>query len=181
MSTTTQVRRYAIDPAHTAAHFSVRHLMISKVRGTFGKISGSLELPADSAIPASVAVTIDAASIETREPQRDTHLRSADFLDVENFPELKFTSTAVRPVDAATFEVTGNLEIHGTARPATIKVEVSGQGPDPWGNYRVAYEAAFKISRKDFGLVWNQALEAGGVAVGDEIDITLDVEAVPAA
>jgi polyisoprenoid-binding protein YceI len=178
-STGAATRAYTIDPAHSSAHFSVRHLMISKVRGTFDRLSGSLVLPADSPIPISISAQIDAASINTRDAQRDGHLKSADFFEVEKFPKLVFTSTRIEPIDGTRFKAIGDLEIHGVKRQVTIDAEVSGQGKDPWGNDRVAYEATTRVSRKDFGLVWNQALEAGGVAVGDEIDITIDVESIP--
>jgi polyisoprenoid-binding protein YceI len=154
--------------------------MISKVRGTFDKLSGTIELPADSNIPRSITVTVDATSVNTREPQRDGHLRSADFLDVEHHASLTFDSTSVTPKGSDAFVVTGQLEIHGTKREVTLNASLSGAGKDPWGNDRVAYEGTTKINRKDFGLTWNQALEAGGVAVGEDIDITIDVEAIPA-
>lgn len=125
-------------------------------------------------------VVIDASSIDTREPQRDTHLKSPDFLDVEKYPQLTFISTKIRSIDDAKFEVTGDLTIHGETRPVTAKATVEGEGTDPWGNPRVAYEASLKISRKDFGLTWNQSLETGGVLVGDEVEITIDVETIPA-
>jgi polyisoprenoid-binding protein YceI len=179
-TTSTGTRSYVIDPTHSSAHFSVRHLMISKVRGTFRTLAGSIELPADGAIPVAIGATLEAASIDTRDAQRDGHLKSADFFDVEKFPQLIFTSTRIEPLDATRFKVVGELEIRGAKRSVTLDAEVSGQGKDPWGNARVAYEATARISRKDFGLVWNQALETGGVAVGDEIDITLDVESIPA-
>jgi polyisoprenoid-binding protein YceI len=175
----TATRAYVIDPAHSSAHFSVRHLMISKVRGTFRTIAGTIELPADGPIPVAISASIEAASIDTREEQRDGHLKSADFFDVEKFPQLRFTSTRIEPLDATHFKAVGDLEIRGVKRTVTIDAEVSGQGKDPWGNARVAYEATTRINRKDFGLVWNQPLETGGIAVGDEIDITLDVESIP--
>ncbi len=173
-------RAYIIDPAHSSAHFSVRHLMISKVRGTFKISSGSIQLPADSPIPVAVSAEIDATSVDTRDEQRNGHLKSADFFEVEKFPLLRFTSTQVEIVDQTKFKVVGELELHGVKQKVTLDAEVAGQGKDPWGNDRVAFEATARISRKDFGLVWNQALEAGGVAVGDQIDITLDVESIPA-
>jgi polyisoprenoid-binding protein YceI len=153
--------------------------MISKVRGTFKTLTGTIELPPDSGIPTSINVTIDATSIDTREPQRDTHLRSADFLETETYPTLTFASTSIKPIDATNFEVTGDLTIHGVTKSVTVTAELTGQGKDPWGNDRVGYEAAFKVNRKDHGLVWNQALEAGGVAIGDQVDVTLDIEAIP--
>jgi len=178
MTTAAQTRTYTVDPAHSAAHFSVRHLMISKVRGTFKKLTGTIDLPSDGTIPSAVHIAIESASIDSGEPQRDEHLRSADFFDVEHFPKLEFTSSAIRPINDTKFEVIGNLEIRGVGRPLTVTAELEGQGKDPWGGERVAYSTAFKINREDFGLTWNQALEAGGIAVGKEIDITLDVEAV---
>jgi polyisoprenoid-binding protein YceI len=180
MTATASTRTYAIDLAHSSVHFSVRHLMISKVRGTFDKLSGTIELPADSNIPRSITVTVDATSVNTREPQRDGHLRSADFLDVEHYPSLTFVSTSVTPKGSDAFVVTGQLEIHGTKREVTLNASLSGAGKDPWGNDRVGYEGTTKINRKDFGLTWNQALEAGGVAIGEDIDITIDVAAIPA-
>lgn len=180
MSTTsTGTRTYVIDPSHSSAHFSVRHLMISKVRGAFKTLSGTIGLPESGPIPTSVNVTIDAASIDTGEPQRDAHLKSADFFDIEKYPTLGFTSTSITAVDAESFDVTGHLDIHGVKAPVTLRVNVAGQGKDPWGNDRIAYEAAFKVNRKDYGLVWNQALDAGGVAVGDQVDVTLDLETIP--
>lgn len=121
---------------------------------------------------------IDAASIETRDPQRDAHLKSEDFLDVEKYSHLRFTSTHIEPIDATRFTVIGELELHGTKHAVALEAEVAGQGKDPWGNDRVAFEATARINRKDFGLVYNQVLEAGGVAISEQVDITLDVESV---
>lgn len=179
-ATSTSTRACIIDPAHSSAHFSVRHLMISKVRGTFRTLAGTIELPADASIPLAVSAEIDAASIDTREAQRDAHLKSADFFDAEQFPKLRFTSTRVEPLDSTRFKLVGDLEIHGVKRSVTLDAEVSGQGKDLHGHDRVAFEATARINRSAFGLVWNAALETGGVAVGDEIDITLDVESIPA-
>jgi polyisoprenoid-binding protein YceI len=181
MTATASTRTYAIDSTHSSVHFSVRHLMISKVRGTFDKLSGTITLGDAGHTPTAIDVSIDASSINTREPQRDGHLRSPDFLDVEKYPSITFKSTSITPKGSADFAVTGQLEIHGTAREITFDASVSGAGKDPWGNDRVAFEATAKINRKDFGMVWNQALETGGVAVGEELDITIDVEAIPAA
>lgn len=178
-ATSTGTRSYIIDPTHSSVQFSVRHLMISKVRGAFNTVAGSLQLPADSPIPTAINAEISAASIDTRDAQRDGHLKSEDFLHVEKFTHLRFTSSAIEAVDATNFKVHGELELHGVKAPLTLEAEVSGQGKDPWGNDRVGFEAKARISRKDFGLVWNQALEAGGVAVGDQIDITLDIESIP--
>jgi polyisoprenoid-binding protein YceI len=170
-------QNFAIDPAHTTVQFSVRHLMISKVRGRFAKLTGSLALEPGANVPAAIDVTIDAASIDTREEQRDAHLRSGDFFDVERYPSITFRSKEVSGNDEA-FDVRGELTIHGTTRDVVLHGVFEGRGNDPWGNVRVGYEAHATINRKDFGLTWNQMLEAGGVAVGDEVRIELNVEAV---
>jgi len=170
---------YNADPAHSHIDFSVRHLMISKVRGAFESFSAQIDVPEGSKLPAAVKVEIDANSIDTRVADRDNHLRSADFFDVANYPKLTFVSTKISGSESG-FTIDGDLTIHGTTRPATLKAEFEGGGKDPWGNERLAYSATTKISRKEFGLVWNQALETGGVAVGDEIDISVQVEAVKA-
>ena len=169
---------YAIDPAHSSIDFAVRHLMISKVRGSFTAVSGTIAVPASSLVPTSVVAEIETASIATREPQRDAHLKSPDFFNVEAFPAIRFASTSIVANSATEFTLTGTLEILGTSRPVTLAAEVAGNGTDPWGNDRVAYEATTRINREDFGLSYNQALETGGVLVGKEIDITLNIEAV---
>jgi polyisoprenoid-binding protein YceI len=178
--TTAAVRSYAVDPAHSSVTFSVRHMMIAKVRGTFNTISGTVALPADSAVPTAITAEIDASSIDTRDAQRDGHLSSPDFLDVASFPKITFASTGITAGTGAEFTVTGDLTIHGVTKSVALKAEVTGQGKDPWGNDRVGFEASTRINRKDFGLSWNQGLEAGGVLVGEDIDITLDIQAVPA-
>jgi polyisoprenoid-binding protein YceI len=175
----TQPTRWQIDPAHSAAHFSVRHLMISNVRGEFTKLSGSALInPADPG-KSTVEITIESASINTREPQRDEHLRSADFLDVANYPALTFRSKKVEVRGADNFKLTGDLTIRGVTKEVTFDVE----GPtaavkDPWGNIRAGVTASAKINRKDFGLVWNALTEAGGVVVGDEVKITIEAELI---
>lgn len=167
-----------IDIAHFSVHFIVRHMVVSKVRGSFGAFSGTIELDADNVESSKVNVEIDAASIDTREPKRDAHLRSADFFDVENFPKLTFASTAVKKTGDDTLAVTGDLTIHGVTRPVTLKVESLGGGKDPWGNQRLVWSASTEINRKDFGLNWNQVLEAGGLLVSEKIVIELDVQAL---
>lgn len=172
---------YNLDPAHTSAHFKVRHMMISNVRGEFGKVSGTIHF--DPAHPEATTVTaeIDATTINTREPQRDTHLKSGDFLDVENFPTIRFQSTKVEPAGTGKYNVTGDLTIRGVSRPVVLNVEgPTHEHKDPWGFTRAGAEATAKISRKDFGLSWNQALEAGGVLVGDEVDISIEAELIKA-
>ncbi|HEY3973457.1 MAG TPA: YceI family protein [Candidatus Sulfotelmatobacter sp.] len=170
-----------IDPAHSHAEFKVRHMMISNVKGHFTKVSGKLILDETDLSKSKVEAVIDATSIETREPQRDAHLKSADFLDVEKFPTLSFTSSRISLVRDGELEVEGNLTIHGVTRKVLFSVE--GPTPpmkDPWGNTRVGVSATTKINRKDFGLTWNAALETGGIVVGEEVTIDLEVEFIKA-
>ena len=177
-STTTT---WNIDPTHSVAEFKVKHMMISNVKGHFPKVSGTLTLDESSLTKSQVEVSIEAASIETRDPQRDAHLRSADFLDVEKFPTLSFKSTSVNIIRDGELSVEGDLTIHGVTRKVLFIVE--GPTPpakDPWGNTRVAVSATTKINRKDFGLTWNSALETGGILVGEEVTITLDVQFIKA-
>jgi len=170
-------RTWAIDPTHTTIGFSVRHAMVSKVRGNFSDFAGSATIDGANLAASSVEVTIQAGSIDTKNADRDGHLVSADFLDVENFPTLTFTSTNVA-VNGADVTLTGDLTIHGVTRSVTVEFEYIGTSLDPFGFTRVGFEGTAKISRKDFGLVWNAALETGGVLVDDEITLVLDVEAV---
>ncbi len=170
-----------IDPAHSVAEFKVKHMMISNVKGHFGKVTGSLTLNESELAKSRVEALIDAASLETRDAQRDAHLKSADFFDVEKFPTLTFKSTGISLVRAGELAIEGDL----TIRDATRKVVFEVEGPtppakDPWGNTRIAVSATTKISRKEFGLTWNAALEGGGILVGDEVTITLDVQFVQA-
>jgi polyisoprenoid-binding protein YceI len=169
---------YQIDPAHSAAHFSVRHMMISNVRGEFTKVSGTVQYDAANPANSSVEALIETASINTCEPQRDTHLKSADFFDVEKFPEIAFRSKSVAAGDGE-LQVKGDLTIHGVTREVALTVEgPTPEAKDPWGNQRIGASATTKINRKDFGLGWNVVLEAGGVLVGEEIKISIDLEAV---
>jgi polyisoprenoid-binding protein YceI len=168
---------FAIDTSHSAAAFAVRHLMVSKTKGRFTDFAGAITI-ADEPLDSSVAVTIQAASITTGDEQRDGHLRSADFLDVENFPTLEFKSTSVRHLKGDKFEVVGDLTVRGVTKPVTLELEYAGTIVDPWGGQRVAFSASTKINREEFGLTWNQALETGGVLVGKDVSIDLEVEAV---
>lgn len=171
---------YEIDPAHTSVTFSVRHMMVSNVKGEFRKTSAIVKYDPDNPANSSVDATIDASSIATRDDQRDAHLKSADFLDVANFPTITFRSTKIQP-DAGGGKITGNLTIHGVTREITLDVE--GPTPeikDPWGKQRIGASATGKLSRKDFGLVWNASLETGGVLVGDEVKISIEMEIVRA-
>jgi polyisoprenoid-binding protein YceI len=170
-----------IDPVHSTAQFKVKHMMISNVKGEFTSLKGSLELDADDPENSKVEAEIDAATINTREPQRDAHLRSADFFDVERFPALAFRSTRVSPKADGELAVAGELTIHGVSRNVTFAVEgPSAPAKDPWGNTRIGLSATTRINRKDFGLTWNAALETGGILVGDEVTITLDLQFVRA-
>src|SRR6202047_3558524 len=175
----TSTTTWNIDPVHSIAEFKVKHMMISNVKGQFPKITGTLTLDESDLTNSRVEASIEAASIETRDPQRDAHLKSADFFDVEKFPTLSFKSTGIRLVRDGELAVEGNLTIHGITRKVVFSVD--GPTPpakDPWGNTRVAVSATTKISRKDFGLTWNAGLETGGILVGDDVTVTLDVEFV---
>lgn len=167
-----------IDAAHSGIHFSVRHMVVSKVRGRFAKYSGSIAIDDDDLTRSVVDVTIDAASLDTGVADRDTHLRSADFFDVEKFPALTFRSKQIEKVGSMKYRVIGDLTIRDVSREVSLDVEYGGRADDPWGNERVGFVAKTSLDRKDFGLTWNQVLETGGLIVGDRIDIDLDVEAV---
>jgi polyisoprenoid-binding protein YceI len=176
---TAQTTTWNIDPAHSAAEFKVRHMMISNVKGHFSKVSGELSLDESNISNSSVQASIEAASIETRDDQRDAHLKSADFFDVEKYPLLSFKSDKIK--QNGDLSVEGDLTIHGVTRRVTFDIE--GPTPptkDPWGNTRIAISGSTKINRKDFGLNWNAALETGGILVGEEVTINLDVEFVKA-
>ena len=177
----TTTTTWNIDPAHATAEFKVKHMMIANVKGHFSKVTGVLIHDESDPTKSWVEASIEAASIETREPQRDAHLKSADFFDVERFPSLSFTSSDIKVVGDGELKVDGDLTIRGITRKVTFAVE--GPTPprkDPWGSTRIAASATTKINRKDFGLTWNAALETGGILVGDEVTITLDVEFVKA-
>ena len=177
--TSQQTSTWNIDPVHSTAEFKVKHMMISNVRGHFSKVSGVLTLDDSDVTKSKVETSIEAASIDTRDEQRDTHLKSADFLDVENHPWLTFVSTRINDLGIGELSVEGDLTIRGVTRNVTFNVE--GPTPpttDPWGNVRIAVSATTKINRKDFGLTWNTTLETGGILVGDEVTITLDTEFV---
>lgn len=171
--------RWEIDSSHSSIQFSVRHLVIAKVRGQFSRWTGTLQVPPDRDFTqASLDVVIDASSIDTGVADRDAHLKSGDFFDVERYPELTFRSGAVEKVSDERLKVSGTLTIRGTSRPVTLDVDVHGFAKDPWGHERAAFTAKTHVDRKEFGLTWNQALETGGVMVGDRIDIEIEIEAV---
>ena len=166
-----------IDVTHSAIHFHVRHMIISKVHGRFAKWAGALQLDPQDLTRSSVEVTIDAASIDTQVADRDTHLRSADFLDVAKYPQLTFRSTRIEKAGEG-YRVVGELDLHGVKREVVLEAEFSGTGKDPWGNERAGFAAKASLDRRDFGLTWNAALEAGGVLVGEKVEITIELEAV---
>jgi polyisoprenoid-binding protein YceI len=167
---------YEIDPAHTSVQFSIRHMMISNVRGEFTKLSGKATGDVANPTAASVEATIDATSVDTRNEKRDEHLRSPDFLDTAKFPAMTFKSTKVEKSGDA-WKLRGDLTLHGVTKPVVIDVtNVTPPIKDPWGNTRIGAQATTKINRQDFGIVFNKTLDGGGVLVGDEISITIDVE-----
>jgi polyisoprenoid-binding protein YceI len=177
----TPTTTWNIDPAHSIAEFKVKHMMLANVKGQFSKVSGALILDESDLANSRVEASIEAASIHTRDDQRDAHLKSADFFDIGNFPTLTFKSSRISIVKDGELSVEGELTIRGVTR--NIRFAVRGPTPptkDPWGNTRVAISAITKINRRDFGLIWNAALETGGILVGDEVTITLDVEFVKA-
>ncbi|MGC2215302.1 MAG: YceI family protein, partial [Silvibacterium sp.] len=170
-----------IDPVHSVAEFKVKHMMISNVKGQFTGVAGVLTLNESDITKSRVEATIDATSVNTRDPQRDGHLKSAEFFDVEKFPTLTFQSKSVARKGEGELTIQGDLTIHGVTKSVTLSVEgPSAAAKDPWGNTRIGLSAVTKINRKDFGLVWNSPLETGGVLLGDEITITLDVQFVRA-
>ena len=180
-TTPTAISTWNIDPVHSVAEFKVKHMMISNVKGQFTGVSGSLKLDETELTNSVIEATIDAASVNTREEQRDAHLKSADFFDVEKFPTLAFKSSKVTRKGDGELAVEGELTIHGVSRKVTFDVEgPTTPGKDPWGNTRIGISATTKINRKDYGLTWNAALETGGILVGEEVTITLDVQFVKA-
>ncbi len=173
---------YKIDSAHSSANFSIRHLMISNVRGGFSKIEGTVEYDPDNPTSSTIEAEIDAASIKTNDDQRDAHLKSADFLDVEKYPSITFKSTRIAVDGDGEATVDGNLTIHGVTRPVTLKVEgPTPEGKDPWGNTRIGASATTKIKRGEFGLTFNAALETGGFMIGDDLKLEIEVELIKAA
>lgn len=176
MSTT----NWEIDAGHTTVEFAAKHMMFTTVKGRFADVAGVITVEGETPDTASVDVTMQAASIDTRTEQRDAHLRSADFLDVENHPVVSFRSTKLDG-SRDKFTMTGDLTIRGTTKPVTLDVAFDGAGTDPWGGERMGFSATGKIDRREFGLTWNQALEAGGILVSNDIRITIDAQLKKAA
>jgi polyisoprenoid-binding protein YceI len=172
-----QTATYVIDPIHSTAGFKVRHLMVSNVRGEFSGVTGAVVFDPQNPANSKIEATIDATTVSTRDEQRDQHLKSADFFDVEKFPKITFISKKVAPAGAGEWKVTGDLTIHGVTKEVVLDVE--GPTPevkDPWGNVKIGASASTKLDRRDFGLVFNMALETGGVMVGDQVAIQLELE-----
>ena len=170
---------WTIDAEHSSIGFKVRHLMVSNVKGNFEKFSGTVELDDQNINRSKVSVKIDTASVNTSVPKRDDHLRSADFFDTARFPAMTFVSRKVAEAGKDKLKITGDLTLHGVTREVVLDVDGPGSDiKDPWGGIRRGAAATARISRKDFGLTWNKALETGGVAVGDEVTITLEIEMV---
>jgi polyisoprenoid-binding protein YceI len=168
---------YEIDSAHSSAGFSVKHMMVSNVRGEFGKVTGTVNLDDKDITKSTVEAVIDVSTINTREPKRDEHLKSKDFFDVAKYPTITFKSTSVKQAGDGKLEVAGNLTMHGVTKPVTLAVEgPAKEAKDPYGNIKSGATATTKLNRKDFGLSWNAALETGGVAVGEDVAVTIDLE-----
>ena len=168
---------WKVDTAHSTIGFAVKHMMFTTVKGRFTDVSGAIEIDDDNPSGGRAEITVPAASIDTGDAKRDAHLRSADFFDVEKFPSLTFRSTRIEGT-AQRFTLWGDLTIHGVTRPIALDVAFEGRGKDPWGGERAGYSASATLNRRDFGLLWNAALETGGLLVGDEVKITLDLQLV---
>ena len=176
--TSTLTGTYAIDPAHSRIGFVARHAMVTKVRGSFNEFEGSGYFDAEDPSRSHLELTIKADSIDTRNADRDGHLRSNDFFDMEQYPELHFVSTAVEAVDAEHFRVTGDLTVKGVTKPVTVDFELTGAATDPFGNDRIGFEGSAVVNRKDWGVSWNAALDAGGVLVSEKVTLELEVSAI---
>jgi polyisoprenoid-binding protein YceI len=175
------VTTWKLDPAHSSAEFKVKHMMISNVKGSFSGLSGALQLDETDRTHSIVEASIDVATLNTGDAQRDGHLKSADFFDAAQFPTITFKSSNIDSTGGPDYEVTGDLTIHGVTKSVVFAVEdLSPPAKDPWGNQRIGLSASTKINRKDFGLTWNSALESGGVLVGEAISITLEVQFIQA-
>jgi polyisoprenoid-binding protein YceI len=170
---------FNVDSAHSNIGFSIRHL-ISRVTGRFTDFGGTVDLDTADPTRSSVRFTIKTTSIDTAEPKRDTHLKSPDFFDAARYPEMTFMSTKIAKAGGSTYQVTGRFSLHGVTKEITIPVEVLGTAKDPWGNERAGFSTSFTLDRKDYGIVWNKVLDAGGTFVGDEVSATINIEAIKA-
>ncbi|PLR79754.1 hypothetical protein CVD25_17760 [Bacillus canaveralius] len=169
--------KWAVDPTHSSIDFSVKHMMIARVKGTFHQFEATIDADPADLTTADIAFSVDVTSIDTRNADRDNHLRTADFFDVEKNPKITFESTSIVKTDDDQYDVTGDVTIAGTTRSETFAVTFEGQGKDPWGNEKVGFSGEGKINRSDYGLTYNAALETGGVLIGDQIKISLVIEA----
>lgn len=177
-ATETATGTYTIDPSHSRIGFVARHAMVTKVRGSFNEFEGSGYFDAADPAQSHLRLTVEAASIDTRNGDRDAHLRSNDFFEMETYPQVTFASTAVEPVDATTFRVTGDLTIKDVTRPVTFDLEYTGTAVDPFGNRRLGLEGSVVVNRKDWGLTWNAPLDAGGVLVSEKVTLEFEVSAI---
>lgn len=169
--------KWTIDSAHSSVDFSIRHMMIANVKGSFHNFSASIEADVTDLTTANIDFSVDISSIDTRNKDRDGHLLSADFFDVEKYPTMTFLSTSITKTDEGEYDVTGDLTLHGFTKSETFSITFEGQGKDPWGNEKVGFSSQGTINRADYGLTWNSALETGGVLVGDKVKINLQIEA----
>jgi polyisoprenoid-binding protein YceI len=169
---------WQIDPAHTSVEFAVKHMMIATVKGRFAEVAAELELDEENPAKSRVAVAVDVASIDTRQDQRDAHLRSPEFFDAETHPKLTFASKRIDGSLDGDFRIVGDLTMRGVTREVTLDASFGGDGKDPWGNARRAFTAKGKVDRRDYGLTWNQTLETGGILVSDDVKISIDAEFV---
>ncbi|MEH7223517.1 YceI family protein [Bacillus sp. JJ1566] len=169
--------KWAVDASHSSIDFSVKHMMIAKVKGSFENFEATIEADPADLTTANIEFKVDLTSINTKNADRDNHLRSGDFFDVENHPTMTFKSTSIVKTDDGEYDLTGDLTIRGTTKTETFKVVFEGAGKDPWGNEKAGFSATGSLNRSDYGLVWNAALETGGVLVGDQVKISLEIEA----
>ncbi|MCL6594022.1 MAG: YceI family protein [Alicyclobacillus sp.] len=171
---------WQLDTAHSSIDFSIKHMMFATVRGSFHQFSGRIVADPEDLTTAEIEFTVEVASIDTRNADRDAHLKGADFFDVEHYPQIKFQATRITRAGSVQYDVTGDLTIRGITRPVTFRANFDGQGKDPWGNLRAGFSAEGSINRKDFGLTWNAPLETGGVLVGEDVKISIQIEATQA-
>ncbi|KAB7708663.1 hypothetical protein F9802_00460 [Bacillus aerolatus] len=169
--------KWTVDTAHSSVDFSIRHMMVSNVKGTFHDFSADIEADPTDLTTANIYFAIDLASVDTRNNDRDAHLRNADFFDVENHPQMTFTATNIVKTDENEYDVTGDFTLHGVTRPETFAVIFEGAAKDPWGNEKVGFSVIGKLNRSDYGLTYNAVLETGGIMVGDQVKISLDIQA----
>ncbi|WP_462411827.1 YceI family protein [Neobacillus sp. Marseille-QA0830] len=172
--------KWVLDPAHSSVDFSVRHMMIANVKGSFNSFNAVIEADPTDLTTASIEFTIETSSVDTRNADRDAHLVSADFFDVENYPTMTFKAANIEKTDEGEYKVTGDLTLRGVTKQETFAVTFEGQGKDPWGNEKAGFSANGSLNRSDYGLVWNAALETGGVLVGDKIKVNLQIQAAKA-